>query len=315
MPRGAKKPLVSIVTPSLNQGEFIEATIQSVLGQDYRPIEYLVVDGGSTDSTLHILERYRDRVPFMSEPDRGKAEAIQKGFSLTSGEIVAWINSDDTYMPGAVSKAVDVLMNSPHCIGVYGGIDFIDRAGVRLHTWLSDEFSRFRIARLSYIPQQSCFVRRSAIEEFGGPDLSFEIAVDYELWLRLTVREPMVRIPHALASWRLYDEIGSLKQRRAQTEAMIRAASLHFSRVSHTWFLLYAQILLHDLSTVRGFFTPHSWSRADYNLAQDIRLTYSQREPEETWRLADQLAEQNVGKFGPPECCPHHFLATPKPGR
>lgn len=313
MSRSAKKPLVSIVTPSLNQGEFIEETIQSVLSQDYKPIEYLIVDGGSTDDTLQILERYRDRVPFVSEPPRGKAQAIQKGFSLTSGDIVAWINSDDTYKPGAVSTAVDALTNSPHCIGVYGGIDLIDRAGAQLHTWPSDEFSRFRIARLSYIPQQSCFIRRSAIEEFGGPDMSFEIAVDYELWLRLTAREPMVRIPHALASWRLYDGIESLRQRRDQTETMIRAVSLHFSCVSHAWFLQYAQILLHNLSTVRGLFAPHSWSRADYGLAQDLRLTYSQRGPEETWRLADQLAEHNVGKFGLPECCPHHF-ATPEPG-
>ena len=86
---------------------------------------------------------------------------------------------------------------------------------------------------------------------------------------------------------------------------MIQAVLLHFSCVPHTWFLLYAQVLLHDLSTVRGLFATHSWSRADYGLAQDIRLTFSQRGPEETWRLADQLAADNLGKFGPSECCPH----------
>ncbi len=188
MSRRVEKPLVSIVTPSLNHEEFIEETIQSVLSQDYRRIEYFVVDGGSTDNTLQILERYRDRLKFVSEPDRGQADAIQKGFSLTSGEIVAWLNSDDTYTPKAISKAVDALTNSPHCIGVYGGVDLIDRAGVLLHTWLTDDFSRLRIARYSYVPQQSCFVRRSAIEEFGGPDLSFDLAMDFELWLRLTVR-------------------------------------------------------------------------------------------------------------------------------
>src|SRR5688572_3449685 len=123
------RPLVSIVTPSLNQGRFIEDTVKSVLGQDYSPIEYLVVDGGSTDGTLAVLRRYDGALRLISEPDSGQAAAINKGLRATSGEILGWLNSDDVYEPSAVSAAVAYLREHPETAMVYGDASHIDAAG------------------------------------------------------------------------------------------------------------------------------------------------------------------------------------------
>ena len=122
-------PLVSIVTPSLNQGPFIEETIRSVLGQDHPRLEHIVVDGGSTDETIRILERYRSRLRFVSEPDAGQAAAINKGFRSSKGEILAWLNSDDVYEPGAVSAAVAFLGERPDLMLVYGDATLMDAQG------------------------------------------------------------------------------------------------------------------------------------------------------------------------------------------
>lgn len=103
------KPLVSIITPSYNQGKFIEETIQSVLNQDYPNIEYIVIDGGSTDNTIDILKKYEGRLRWISEPDKGQSDAINKGFAMARGSMMAWLNSDDTYLPGTVNKVVDIF--------------------------------------------------------------------------------------------------------------------------------------------------------------------------------------------------------------
>src|SRR5689334_11566829 len=122
-------PLVSIITPSLNQAAFIESAIDSVLTQDYPKIEYIVIDGGSTDGTLDILRRYGDRVRWLSEPDAGQSDAIDKGVRLTHGEILAWLNADDAYLPGAVSLAVAAFAEDPARALVYGDAQDIDIHG------------------------------------------------------------------------------------------------------------------------------------------------------------------------------------------
>ena len=123
------EPLVTIVTPSYNQGRFIRATIESVLAQDYPAIEYIIMDGGSTDETAAIASEYNERLTFISEPDRGQSHAVNKGFRMARGEIVNWINSDDVILPGAVGHAVRALTQHPRVGAVYGEGYTIDRDG------------------------------------------------------------------------------------------------------------------------------------------------------------------------------------------
>jgi glycosyltransferase involved in cell wall biosynthesis len=153
--------LVSIVTPSFNQADYLEQTIQSVLAQDYPWIEYIIIDGASTDGSVEIIERYAGRLAWwVSEPDRGQAEAINKGLQRANGEIVAWLNSDDLYLPGAVSRAVAALQAN-HALGlVYGDALTIDAQGRPIHSLVFGEWGLEELIRFRIICQPAVFMRR-----------------------------------------------------------------------------------------------------------------------------------------------------------
>jgi glycosyltransferase involved in cell wall biosynthesis len=182
-----EQPLVTIVTPSYNQGVFIRATIESVLAQDYPQIEYIVMDGGSTDETARVVAEYTARLTWISEKDRGQAHAINKGFQMARGEFVAWINSDDLLLPGAVSGAVKALQQSPHAAAVYGDGYLMDREGAITQRFPATEgFNLWKLMYLSdYVLQQSIFFRRSAVEAVGWLDESLHYTMDWDLLIRL----------------------------------------------------------------------------------------------------------------------------------
>lgn len=150
-------PLVSIVTPSFNQGRFLKRTIDSVLSQNYPHIEYIVIDGGSTDDSVNILSSYTDRFFWISEPDNGQTHAINKGIKRAKGEILAYLNSDDVLTPGAIQKVVDFFLNDPHCDMVYGQADYIDEQDNIIGTYRTDEYSFNRLAKDCMICQPSAF--------------------------------------------------------------------------------------------------------------------------------------------------------------
>ena len=202
----ADLPTVSIVTPSFNQGRFIEATIHSVLEQDYPRIEYLVVDGGSTDDGREIIQRYADRLAWwVSEKDRGQTDAINKGFARATGQILAWINSDDIYHPGAVSEAVAYLQAHPEAGMVYGDADYIDENGRVIGRFPAAQASYQRLRRgLINIPQQSAFIRADLWDKVGPLDPTFYFAMDYDLWVRLAALAPLHYHPRLWASFRLH---------------------------------------------------------------------------------------------------------------
>jgi len=223
----AERPRVSIVTPSLNQGEFIGQAIESVLAQDYPNIEYLVVDGGSQDDTLHILGRYGDRVRWTSGPDAGQADAIRRGFESTSGDIIAWLNADDRYRPGAVGLAVRSLLSEQRPALVYGRADFIGRDGRPLGPCRQVEAWDLHrlIHELDFVVQPASFFRRDAYLAAGGLDPDLHYCMDYDLWIRLGSRFPVSFLPKVLADVRVYANTKTASgglPRMIEIEQMIR---------------------------------------------------------------------------------------------
>ena len=196
-------PDLSIITPSFNQAQYLEYTIRSVLAQDFPGIEYLVIDGGSTDGSLDIIRRYADRLAWwVSEPDQGQADAINKGFSRASGEYIAWLNSDDIYLPGAVSTAIQSLDNDKKVGMVYGDAITIDERGRPLNRlvfgdWGLDDLMGFRI-----ICQPAVFMRRSVLEKAGFLDPAYHFMLDHQLWIRMAMQAPIKHVTKALAAAR-----------------------------------------------------------------------------------------------------------------
>jgi glycosyltransferase involved in cell wall biosynthesis len=202
----AAEPLVSIVTPSFNQARFLEATIQSVLSQDYPRIEYFIADGGSTDGSVDIIRKHASRLAgWVSEKDRGQTDAINKGFARASGQILAWLNSDDTYAPGAVMAAVRSFKASPDCGLVYGDANYIDDGGRIIGKFpaAQTDFARLRQGYV-HIPQQAAFFRADLWKTWGPLDPSFYFAMDYDLWLRIARRAQVKYIPETWANFRLH---------------------------------------------------------------------------------------------------------------
>ncbi|HXG29192.1 MAG TPA: glycosyltransferase family 2 protein [Nevskiales bacterium] len=199
--------LLSIIVPSFNQARFIPATLDSILAQDYRPVEVIVVDGGSTDATVDILREYAARYPelrWLSEPDNGPADAVNKGLALARGEIAAIQSSDDIYYPGAFSAVMREYAAHPDCgflIGHYCGIDLEGRV---LYTERLPEFSWEAYFGLALcIPQSSIFFRMSVAREVGGWNSAY-YGCDLDYWLRLLLRTRAIRLDRVLSGWRLY---------------------------------------------------------------------------------------------------------------
>jgi glycosyltransferase involved in cell wall biosynthesis len=199
-------PLVSIITPSYNQAEYLEETIRSVFGQTYSNLEYIVVDGGSSDGSREIIESYAEGLAWwFSEPDLGQTDAINKGFARSNGEVLAWLNSDDLYLPEAVAEAVDFLQTYPDVGLVYGDADYINQAGEVVGRFPARQASLARLQRGAvHIPQQASFFRADLWRQVGPLDPSFYFAMDYDLWVRLAALAPFRYVPRLWAQFRLH---------------------------------------------------------------------------------------------------------------
>ncbi len=206
-------PLVSIITPSFNQAAFLDKTMQSVLEQDYPAVEYLVVDGGSTDESVQIIRKYQDRLAWwVSEKDSGQAEAINKGIVRAKGEYIAWLNSDDYLMPGAITAAVRALQTNPEAGFVFGNVRVVNPAGLVLNTLSYGDWGLAELMSFHIIGQPAVFVRRSALDKAGLLDTTYHFLLDHHLWLRLATNNEMKYIPQLLASAHYHEGCKNLAQ-------------------------------------------------------------------------------------------------------
>ena len=203
---------ISIVTPSFNQAPYLERTLESVLGQtgDFS-LEYRVIDGASTDGSVDILQRYRDRLSFISEPDRGQVDAINKGLRATTGDIVGWVNSDDVLLPGALEAVAQAFRANPDIEWLHGRCEIIDPDDQPVRKWVS-LYKHLRAQRHSfenlltenYVSQMTTFWRRRVHDEIGYLDDGLHFAFDYDLWLRLARRGAPLYLSRKLACFRWY---------------------------------------------------------------------------------------------------------------
>jgi glycosyltransferase involved in cell wall biosynthesis len=290
------RPLVSIVTPCFNSAEFIERTIESVLSQDYPEIEYIVQDGASTDGTVAILERYSSRLRFESARDEGVADAINKGFEQSTGQIVAWLNADDEYLPGAVANAVRRFAENPDVAVVYGEGTWVDEHGGTIGRYPTA--APYRPEMLQHecgICQPATFMRRTALESVGWLDRSLNFAFDYDLWIRLSADHRFAAVPDMMALSRMHRQNKTLGKRKQVFQENIAILRSHYGYVPVSWVYGYLSFLRDGRDQ---FFEPLEDSAAVYAAALLVGSFYNPRSLFGYWReWASRLTPANALKL------------------
>ena len=223
-------PLVSIVTPSFNQVRYLEQAMRSVLDQSYPSLEYIVIDGGSRDGSLAVLERYQGRLAhWVSEPDQGQADAINKGLRLARGEIVAWLNSDDAYLPGAVAQAVEALEHDPDLGMVYADGLMVDSELTLLDRHTYPQVGVLELLCFDVILQPTVFMRRRVLEDVGYLNPTYQLILDHELWVRIASRYSIRHVNRFWAIERTHPEAKTISQAgefAGEAERLLRWASV-----------------------------------------------------------------------------------------
>ncbi|MDP1620942.1 MAG: glycosyltransferase family 2 protein [Bacteroidales bacterium] len=252
-----KGPEISIVTPSLNQAGFVERTLVSVLEQQVDvPVEHIVIDGGSTDGSLEILEKHAGNLRYISEPDMGMPDALNKGVTMAKGEIIGWLNSDDMLLPGALQKVVDFFALHPDCLWLYGNCRIIDEQDREIRKWitaykkrLSGKYSFERLLTENFISQPAVFIRRKAMDAVGQIDIALPTAMDYDLWLRLAKLGHPGYINDDLACFRVHRESISSRNYRKQFKEQYR---IHARYDQNRWRLLKHRVKIHLIVFIYG---------------------------------------------------------------
>lgn len=248
-------PAISLVTPSYDQARFLEAALRSVLDQGYPALEYIVLDGGSTDGSVAILERHGDALDhWRSEPDDGQADAINRGWERAGGEVLGWLNSDDRLEPGALAAVGEAFAADPRIRIVYGDCRVVDAAGEEIRTERPEGCGLRTLLLGRSLPQPSVFLRRSLVEELGGLDPSLHHALDWAFFLRAFLRCPPEErryLPRPLAASRVYEGTKTrtgleakgaerrrvLRELRASGELDGISGSLYRRAVGGTWWI------------------------------------------------------------------------------
>jgi glycosyltransferase involved in cell wall biosynthesis len=226
--------LVSIVTPSFNQAPFLEETILSVLNQDYPRIEYIVIDGGSADGSVDLIRKYEDRLAYwVSEPDKGQADAINKGFNRAHGELLGWLNSDDTYTSGSIRRSVERLMACPRAVAVHGRANVVDQNSRVVVEGKAGEPKTFNLREElcgNVICQPTVLMRRGPLFEVGLLDPNLHYALDFDLWPKLALKGEIVEVGTVQANFRISDTSKSMALTDRFLPEVLSVLDLFFAR-------------------------------------------------------------------------------------
>jgi len=247
-------PTLTVITPSYNQAEFLPRTVESVLSQDYPGLEYLVMDGASTDGSVAILERYAaaGKLRFVSQKDGGQSAALNEGFRRTSGAIVGWLNSDDLYAAGALRVVAEYFATHPDVEWLFGQCPIVDRHDRRIKDWIT-RYKAFWLRRYSYrrllienfISQPAVFFRRRLLDRVGALDPDYHLAMDYDLWLRMGRVAAPAFLDRELAYFRSSGDNKMSLQWRKSFEEDLAAARRVADEGERVW------IALHRLNGVK----------------------------------------------------------------
>jgi glycosyltransferase involved in cell wall biosynthesis len=269
-------PLVSIITPTYNMAKYLTETIESVLSQDYPNIEYIVVDGASTDGSLDILERYQGRLRYFSEPDRGPSDAAWKGFRQARGEIFAWLNADDTFLPGAVRKGVEYFQAHPETDVVYGEGWWIDESGATIGRYPTLPFDAKVLERDCFICQPASFIRATAYRRCEL-DPSVNRSFDYDLWIRMAKAGiSFDAIPQYLANSRMHTGAKTIYERDSVFQASMDLLKRHYGYIPLPWIFGYTAYRLDHRDQ---FFEPLRYNAWKYLASLPVGLWYNRGKP------------------------------------
>ena len=234
-----KYPKISVIVPSYNQGKFIEATLQSVITQNYLNLELIVIDGASTDNTLDIIKKYENALTYWkSEPDKGQTDALIKGFNLAHGDIWCWLNSDDLHAPNTLFDVATSFQNLPHVDAIYGDTMWINESGLPLREQREIPFNRFIwLYTYNYIPGMSMFWRRDIYERCGGLDQNFDLAMDADLWIRFAHHGQLHHIPCIWSYMRFYPDQKNRRLRENSNKEDLKIRTRYWGKEKPLFFL------------------------------------------------------------------------------
>ena len=245
---------ISVVTPSYNQGRFIERTMLSVLNQNIPGLEYMIFDGCSQDETLTVLRCHEDRLRWVSEPDHGQAHAVNKGIAASKGDIIGWLNSDDIYYPGALAKVQQYFSENPSVDVVYGDAFHIDVDDNQIEAYYTEPWNFERFLTVCFLCQPAVFFRRWMVARFGLLDESLQFCMDYEFWLRLAINGAVFAyLPEPLAGSRMYLQNKTLSQPVSVCVEINDMLRKKFGRVPTQWLLSYVYANVDAQKVPRGW--------------------------------------------------------------
>jgi glycosyltransferase involved in cell wall biosynthesis len=231
----------------MNQGDYIEETIASVIAQNYPNVEHIIIDGGSEDRTLDILRKYRDQVTWSSEPDRGQSNAVNKGLERAKGSIIGWLNSDDLYAQGAITKAVEYLQANPQYAMVYGEADIINEFGEKIGLYQTEPFDLGRLAKHCPISQPSAFIRTAIFRDIGGVDEDLHFCMDMDLWIRIGRKHNIGFTRDSLAKSRWHASNKTFGQRKAALLEAMRVIRHHYGQIPKARIRAYVEHSLEEM--------------------------------------------------------------------